>query len=102
MHKEWEDKLKRGVLSKLSLAFSRDQTERIYVHQRMREEAQALYALLEEGGSFYICGEAARMAKDVHAALIDVVIKASGRSREQAVDYVKIMEQEGRYQRDVY
>ena len=99
---EWEDKLKRGVLSKLSLAFSRDQTERIYVHQRMREEAQALYALLEEGGSFYICGDASRMAKDVHAALIDVVIKASGRSSEQAVDYVKIMEQEGRYQRDVY
>lgn len=49
---EWEDKLKRSMLSKLSLAFSRDQTERIYVHQRMREEAQALYALLEEGGSF--------------------------------------------------
>ena len=99
---ELEDKLKRGVLSKLSLAFSRDQTERIYVQQRMREEADALYALLEEGGSFYICGDATRMAKDVHKALIDVVIKAGGRSREQAGEYVKILEQEGRYQRDVY
>lgn len=99
---EWEDKLKRCVLSKLSLAFSRDQTERIYVQQRMREEAEALYALLEEGGSFYVCGDATRMAKDVHTALIDVVIKAGGRSREQAEDYVKILEQEGRYQRDVY
>lgn len=99
---EWEDKLKRGVLSKLSLAFSRDQTERIYVQQRMREEGQALYAWLEEGGSFYICGDAARMAKDVHTALIDVVIQAGGCSREQAEDYVRILEQEGRYQRDVY
>jgi len=68
----------------------------------MREEAQTLYAWLEEGGSFYICGDASRMAKDVHAALIDVVIKTSGRSREQAENYVKTMEQEGRYQRDVY
>lgn len=99
---EWEDKLKRGVLSTLSLAFSRDQAERIYVHQRMREEAKVLYTWLEEGGSFYVCGDAARMAKDVHIALIDVVIKASGRSHEQAEDYVKILEQEGRYQRDVY
>lgn len=99
---EWEDKLKRGVLTKLSLAFSRDQAERIYVQQRMREEAQALYAWLEEGASFYICGDASRMAKDVHAALIDVVIKAGGHSREQAEAYVKTLEQQGRYQRDVY
>ena len=99
---EWEEKLERGVLSKLSLAFSRDQDERIYVHHRMREEAEALYALLEEGGSFYICGDATRMAKDVHFALIDIVAMASGRSIEQAEEYVKILEQEGRYQRDVY
>lgn len=99
---ELEEKLERGVLSKLSLAFSRDQDERIYVHHRMREEGDELYALLEEGGSFYICGDALRMAKDVNTALIEVVMKAGGRSREQAEEYVKILEQEGRYQRDVY
>ncbi len=100
--REWEDKLARGILSKLSLAFSRDQSERIYVQQRMREEAKTLYAWLEEGGSFYVCGDASRMAKDVHTALIDVITMASGRSQEQAEDYVKTLEQEGRYQRDVY
>lgn len=99
---EWEDKLRRGVLTRLDLAFSRDQAEKIYVQHRMQENARSLYAWLEEGAYCYVCGDASRMARDVHEALIGVVMQAGGKSREAAETYVDEMAAAGRYQRDVY
>ncbi|BCX89124.1 sulfite reductase (NADPH) flavoprotein alpha-component [Methylomarinovum tepidoasis] len=99
---ELEDKRKRGVLTRLSLAFSRDQERRIYVQHRMQEEAVELYAWLEGGAYFYVCGDASRMAKDVHCTLVEILMGQGGLSEEKAEAYLKTMEQEGRYQRDVY
>ncbi|HHK74046.1 MAG TPA: assimilatory sulfite reductase (NADPH) flavoprotein subunit, partial [Rhizobiales bacterium] len=99
---EWLDKLERGVLTRLDLAFSRDQEQRVYVQQRMRENAADLYAWLEEGAYFYVCGDASRMAKDVHQALLEILIQEGKFSEDNAKAYLKTMEQSGRYQRDVY
>ncbi len=99
---EWEDKLERGILTRLDLAFSRDQDERIYVQHRMRENAAELYAWLEEGAYFYVCGDASRMAKDVHQTLLEILIQEGKHSDDSAKAYLKSMEQSGRYQRDVY
>lgn len=91
-----------GHLTRLDLAWSRDQTEKIYVQQRMIEKAGELFAWLEAGASFYVCGDASRMAKDVDAALHKVVELVSGRTPAQAADYVQTMKNSKRYQRDVY
>lgn len=91
-----------GTLHKLSTAFSRDQAEKIYVQNRMLEEAAELYALLEEGAYFYICGDASRMAKDVDAALHKVVEAAGGKSPEDAAAYVEELKKSKRYRKDVY
>ncbi len=93
---------KEGVLHKLSTAFSRDQSEKIYVQHRMLEAAEELYAWLEQGGYFYICGDASRMAKDVDAALHQVVEKAGGKSPEEAAAYVEELKKSKRYRKDVY
>ncbi len=99
---EWLDKLERGVLTRLDLAFSRDQAQRIYVQHRMRENAADLYAWLEEGAYFYVCGDASRMAKDVHQTLLEILMQEGKLSEDNATAYLKTMEQSGRYQRDVY
>lgn len=91
-----------GVLTRLDLAFSRDQAEKIYVQTRMKENGKALYAWLEEGGHFYVCGDATRMAKDVDDALHDIVASHGGLSAEAAGDYVNGLKREKRYLRDVY
>ena len=91
-----------GHLTKLSTAFSRDQADKIYVQNRMLEEAAALWQWLQEGAHFYVCGDAQRMAKDVEAALGRVVELAGGRSPDAAKEYVNQMRTEKRYQRDVY
>ncbi|MNE67168.1 Sulfite reductase [NADPH] flavoprotein alpha-component [compost metagenome] len=91
-----------GVLTRLDLAFSRDQVEKIYVQTRMRENGKALYDWLEEGGHFYVCGDATRMAKDVDDALHDIVATHGGLSPEAAADYVNGLKREKRYLRDVY
>lgn len=91
-----------GLLTRLDLAFSRDQAEKIYVQTRMRENAKDLYAMLEEGGHFYVCGDATRMAKDVDAALHDVIETQGGMTPEAAVDYVNRLKRDKRYVRDVY
>ena len=91
-----------GLLNRLDLAWSRDQAEKVYVQQRMLESAKELYAWLEDGAGFYVCGDASRMAKDVDLALHQVVEKAGGKTAEQAADYVKKLKAEKRYQRDVY
>ena len=91
-----------GHLTRLDLAWSRDQTEKIYVQQRMIEHAAELFAWLEAGACFYVCGDASRMAKDVDAALHKVIELAGGRTPAQAADYVQALKNAKRYQRDVY
>lgn len=93
---------KEGVLHRLSTAFSRDQAEKIYVQHRMLEEAAELYAWLEQGAYFYVCGDASRMAKDVDAALHQVVEKAGGKAPEEAAAYVEELKKSKRYRKDVY
>ncbi len=94
--------LRGGILTKLDLAFSRDQAEKIYVQHRMRENGAELFAWLEAGGYFYVCGDATRMAKDVDSALHDVIAEHGGKTAEQAEDYVAELKRDKRYLRDVY
>jgi sulfite reductase (NADPH) flavoprotein alpha-component len=91
-----------GHLSRLDLAFSRDQEEKVYVQDRMLERSKELYAWLEEGAHFYVCGDAKRMAKDVEAALLHVIAKESGKGPDEAKAYLEKLKEGKRYQRDVY
>lgn len=91
-----------GTLTRLDTAFSRDQPEKIYVQHRMLEHAAELYAWLEAGAHFYVCGDASRMARDVDAALHTVVERAGGKTPEQAAAYVQALKTGKRYARDVY
>ncbi len=91
-----------GVLTRLDVAFSRDQAQKLYVQTRMREQAKELYRWLEDGAYFYVCGDASRMAKDVEAALLDVIASESGKGPEHAAQYLVGMKKQKRYQRDVY
>ncbi|MBI2517812.1 MAG: sulfite reductase subunit alpha [Opitutae bacterium] len=99
---ELHDLQRAGVLTRLDLAWSRDQTEKIYVQQRMLEHAVELYAWLETGAHFYVCGDASRMAKDVHAALLELLARAGGRTPAEAEHYLQALKTAKRYQRDVY
>ena len=100
--REWLEHRKNGLLTRLDVAFSRDTDEKVYVQHRLLENSRELYAWLQEGACFYVCGDAQRMAVDVHEALIQVVAKESGHPREWAVDYVKALQANQRYQRDIY
>ncbi len=93
---------KDGVLTHLDTAFSRDQAQKIYVQDRMQERAAELYAWLEQGAYFYVCGDATRMAKDVETALLDVIAKGANGTLEHAAEYLAEMKKQKRYQRDVY
>lgn len=99
---EWQRWLKEGVLTRMDVAFSRDQEQKIYVQHRMLEQAKELYAWLEEGAVVYVCGDESRMAHDVHAALETIIRREGGLSEDAAAEYLKRMQQERRYQRDVY
>ena len=91
-----------GLLNRLELAFSRDQTEKIYVQTRMLEHGKELFSWLEEGGHFYVCGDATRMAKDVDKALHQVVSAHGGLGDDAATEYVNALKKDKRYVRDVY
>ena len=91
-----------GLLTRLDLAFSRDQADKIYVQNRMLENAAELWAWLEAGAHFYVCGDASRMAKDVDAALHTIIETAGGKSADEAKAYVARLKTDKRYQRDVY
>lgn len=91
-----------GLLTRLDLAFSRDQPEKIYVQHRMEQGAAELWRWLEDGAHFYVCGDAKRMAKDVDAALHAIIEKAGGKTPDQAAEYVANLKSAKRYQRDVY
>ena len=99
---EWQNYLADGILTKLDVAFSRDQAEKVYVQDRMRENAKELYTWLEQGASFCVCGDATRMAHDVDLALHDVIAQEGGLSEEAAADCVKQLKADKRYIRDVY
>lgn len=97
----WQNK---GKLQRLDLAFSRDQADKIYVQHRLREQAKDVWAWLQGGAYLYVCGDAHRMAKDVHQTLIEIAREQGGLSPEAAVQYVEdtLMKAEKRYLRDVY
>ncbi|MGH6789666.1 MAG: sulfite reductase subunit alpha [Pseudolabrys sp.] len=91
-----------GLLNRLTLAWSRDAEEKIYVQHRMREVGRDLWSWLADGAHIYVCGDALRMAKDVECALVDVVAKHGARSADEAVAFVAELKKNGRYQQDVY
>jgi sulfite reductase (NADPH) flavoprotein alpha-component len=99
---DWARWTAEGILTRLDTAFSRDQLDKIYVQDRMRENAAELWAWIKGGANFYVCGDAKRMAKDVDVALHDVIAGQGNMTPVAAADYVKLMKKEKRYQRDVY
>jgi len=99
---EWQNYLKSGLLTRMNVAFSRDQAEKVYVQDRLKEQASDVFAWLERGAHLYICGDANRMAKDVHNTLIDIISEQGKLSTEQAEDYLKDLRSNKRYQKDVY
>ncbi len=99
---ELEALRKDGVLTRLSLAWSRDAGEKFYVQDRMREVGADLWRWLEEGAHVYICGDAKRMAKDVEAAMVDIAATAGGKTTDEAVAYVSQLKKDKRFQLDVY
>jgi sulfite reductase (NADPH) flavoprotein alpha-component len=103
LYREELEAMKRdGFLTKLDTAFSRDQPQKIYVQDRMIENAREIWSWLQEGGYFYVCGDATRMAKDVDTALHKIAEAVGSLSSEQAADYVKQLKSKKRYLRDVY
>lgn len=91
-----------GVLNKISLAFSRDQKEKIYVQDRMKENAKELYEWLEGGASFFVCGKKDPMSHDVEKALLEIIQQHGKKTEEEAKKYLEQMEEQGRYEKDVY
>jgi sulfite reductase (NADPH) flavoprotein alpha-component len=99
---EWQGYLKSGLLTRMDVAFSRDQADKVYVQDRLKEQAKDVFAWLERGAHLYICGDANRMAKDVHQTLIDIIGEQGELSSEQAEQYLKDLRSNKRYQKDVY
>ena len=102
--KQFTDMQAKGLLTRFDLAFSRDQAEKIYVQDRMRENAPELWKWLQEGAYFYVCGDAKRMAKDVHQMLITIAQEQGGMTPEAAKEYIEVQfaKTEKRYLKDVY
>lgn len=99
---EWLDYLEDGTLTELSLAFSRDQKEKIYVQHRLIERGAEIFAWLESGAHLYVCGDASRMAKDVQQALMDIIAEHGSKTPVEAKAYLEALRKAKRYQRDVY
>ncbi|MCY9034493.1 assimilatory sulfite reductase (NADPH) flavoprotein subunit [Bacillus inaquosorum] len=99
---EWQNWLKDGVLTKMDVAFSRDTEEKVYVQHRMLEQSAELFEWLQEGAAVYICGDEKHMAHDVHNTLLEIIEKEGNMTREEAEVYLADMQQQKRYQRDVY
>ena len=100
--REWQQNLKDGALTRMDVAFSRDREHKCYVQHRMKAQARDLYAWLQDGAHFYVCGDAERMARDVHQALIEIVAEQGAMPVERATEYVQALQRSRRYQRDVY
>ena len=99
---EWLSWRKSRVLTRLDVAFSRDQEHKVYVQHRLLEHGATLWAWLQEGAHLYVCGDATHMAPDVEAALLAVIREHSGRSDDDARSYLLDLQRARRYQRDVY
>ena len=99
---ELQDYLKRGVLSKLDVAFSRDQAQKVYVQDKLQAKGAEVWNWLQQGAHLYICGDGNRMAKDVHQALLQVAETHGGLSADAAADYFEQLRETKRYQKDVY
>ena len=99
---EWQALLKSRVLTRMDVAFSRDSSPKTYVQDRLRQNGRDVYAWLEDGACLYVCGDAAQMASDVHAALIDIVEQHAGLDRDDAGEYVAELSRNRRYRLDVY
>lgn len=99
---EWQRWLKDGVLTHMDVAFSRDTDKKVYVQHRMLEKSKELYQWLQEGACVYVCGDEKKMAHDVHSALGTILEQEGGMSPEEATEYLALMQQQKRYQRDVY
>ncbi len=99
---EWQKYLKKGLLEKIDLAFSRDQDEKVYVQHRLAEKKREIFNWLENGASFYLCGDMKHMAKDVQSTLLDIIQTQGGMTEEQAKAYFKKLKKEKRFQADVY
>ncbi len=99
---EWQKYLKSGVLSRLDVAFSRDQHEKVYVQHRILENADQVWEWIQEGAYIYVCGDATRMAKDVNDALVTVAEQQGNMSHDKAEEFINDLRKAKRYQRDVY
>lgn len=99
---EWQAALKSGALTRLDVAFSRDQDRKVYVQHRLREHGRELYAWLEAGAHLYVCGDASGMARDVHAALLDIAATHGGKDPDSARGWLDNLLAAGRYSRDIY
>lgn len=99
---EWLNWRKRRLLTRIDVAFSRDQPERLYVQHRMQERGEELWAWLQDGAHLYVCGDAAHMAPDVHRTLLGIVQRHGGYSEDHASDYLTELQRTRRYQKDVY
>lgn len=99
---EWQDWLKDGRLTRMDVAFSRDRTDKVYIQHQMKAQSRDIFAWLEEGAHVYVCGDAANLAPDVHEALINIVAREAHTGREAAEDYIRSLQADHRYQRDVY
>jgi sulfite reductase (NADPH) flavoprotein alpha-component len=99
---EWQEYLRSGLLSRMDVAFSRDRAEKVYVQHKLREKGADIFAWLEEGAHLYVCGDAANMAPDVHEALLTAVQEHGRLGPDEAEDYLRTLQRDHRYQRDVY
>mgnify|MGYP000185616090 FL=1 len=99
---EWQEWLNDGTLSKLDVAFSRDTNQKVYVQHKIVENSEQFNQWIENGGAIYVCGDESKMAKDVHLAIREVLMKEQNLSEEDAEEYLKQLKRDKRYQRDVY
>lgn len=99
---EWQDWAKQGLLHRYHFAWSRDQQQKVYVQDKICEQAENLWQWLQAGAYVYVCGDASKMAKDVEQALLEVVRQQGNMDEEQAQDYLALLREDKRYQRDVY
>ncbi len=99
---EWQDYLASGLLTKMDVAFSRDQKEKIYVQHKVKEQGKELFNWLEDGAYFYVCGDKEKMSADVENALLEVIVVEGKKTKKQAQEYLENLKEQERYLLDVY
>ena len=99
---EWQQFRKDGLLTRADLAWSRQGAEKVYVQDKLRQAAADVLGMLQDGAHIYVCGDAARMARDVENALLDIIAEQGGMDRDDAEEYLNDLREDKRYQRDVY